>query len=164
MLGRLVMVAVVLFGSAVPPSGIAPAQESGLIERVIMDTYLNVPAGDGLLTVTRLTLTDASRTESIVLPGPVSIAVEAGVAKVWTRAGAVLDGVPLLDATSTVYISRGQILVVPANVQFRIRALGCEPIRVLLVSLISRQPAAGEPRATTGNVETRERALHGQRS
>ena len=111
------------------------AQEAGVSEKVLMDTFVDAPAGDGVMRVTRVTLPGSGRTESLLLDGPVSIAIETGAMKLWTRAGTVVDGLPLVERTNTVYVEKGQTVIVPARVRFRIRALGCQETKLIFVTL-----------------------------
>jgi hypothetical protein len=89
------------------------------------------------MTVTRVELAPSDRTDSLLLDGPVVIAVETGSVKVWTRAGTTLDGVPVTEPTDTIYAGKEQSISVPARVRFRIRALGCAPAKLLFVVLAS---------------------------
>ena len=130
----LVIVALLLPVSTLRP-GSMEAQEAGVSEKVLMDTFVDAPAGDGVMTVTRVTLPGSGRTESLVLDGPVSIAIETGGMKLWTRAGTVVDGLPLIEPTNTVYVEKGQTVIVPAGVRFRIRALGCRETKLIFVTL-----------------------------
>lgn len=104
-------------------------------ENVLMDTFVDVPAGEGVLTLSRITLAGADRTESLLLETPVSIAIETGSMKLWTRAGTVVDGVPLVERTNTVFVDKGQTVNVPAGIRFRIRAAGCFETKLLFVAL-----------------------------
>jgi hypothetical protein len=131
----LVIVALLVPVSVLPSPAPARAQEAGVSEKVLMDTFVDAPARDGVLTVTRVTLPGSDRTESLLLDGPVSIAIETGRMKLWTRAGAEVDGVPLLKRTNTVYVTKGQTVVIPAGIRFRIRALGCEVTKLIFIQL-----------------------------
>lgn len=133
----LVWLAVVALLIPVAPFAPPPmrAQEAGVSEKVLMDTFIDAPARDGVMSVTRVTLPGSDRTESLLLDGPVSIAIETGSMKLWTRAGTVVDGVPLFERTNTVYVEKGQTVIVPAKVRFRIRALGCEETKLIFVTL-----------------------------
>ena len=119
------------------------AQEAGVTSRSLADELVDVPGSDGTITVTRLDLAPADRTDSLRLDGPIVIVVESGSVKVWTRAGTTLDGVPVTSPIATIYARDDQSLSVPAGVRFRIRALGCAPTRLLFVVLASREEGSG---------------------
>lgn len=127
------------FGAASP----SLAQDQGVTRRVLAEALVDPAASDGALTVTRVELAPAGRTDSLVLDGPVVIAVETGTVKVWTRAGTTLDGVPVTAPIETIYAIKEQSLSVPAGVRFRIRALGCAPAKLLFVLITPRGEGAG---------------------
>jgi len=140
-LALLVAVSVTL--APVAATSTVLAQEAGVTSRSLADVLVDVAESDGTLTVTRIDLAPADRTDSLRLDGPVVIVVESGSVKVWTRAGTTLDGVPVTSPIATIYATDDQSLSVPAGVRFRIRALGCAPPRLLFVVLASREEGSG---------------------
>ena len=119
------------------------AQEAAVTSRSLADELVDVAAPDGVMTVTRVELTSADRTDSLRLDGPVVISVETGAVKVWTRAGTTLDGVPVTAPIDTIYAAKDQSLSVPAGVRFRIRARGCAPAKLLFILLAPREEVPG---------------------
>ena len=90
---------------------------------------------DGSLTVTRLILDSAGRTQSMVFETSIVVVVETGEVKLWTRAGTTIDGIPVTSSPATVFVERSQTIIVPGGVRFRVRAWGCGPARLLFITL-----------------------------
>ncbi|HEX3303726.1 MAG TPA: hypothetical protein VHR64_12650 [Thermomicrobiales bacterium] len=118
-----------------PPVVPVAAQDGLVTEKVLTDVIIQPPAPDGSLTVTRLILDSASRTQSMVFETSIVVVVETGEIKLWTRAGTTIDGIPVTSSPATVFVERSQTIIVPGGVRFRVRAWGCGPARLLFITL-----------------------------
>ena len=136
-----ILASVVVSTAPLGAASSASAQEAGVTRRVVEDQAVGRPPSDGAITATRITLAPSERTESLLLDGPVVVAVETGTVKVWTRTGTTLDGVRVFERTASLVATKEQTISVPDRVRFRLRALGCAPAKLLFVRLVPREPA-----------------------
>jgi hypothetical protein len=115
----------------------AAAQDTahGINTTVLSDITLVPPAERVTMSVTLLTLSASNRTESMVLKTPIVIVLQGGAIKLWTRAGTTIDGIPVTESPTTVFIDKQQTIVIPGKTRFRIRAQGCAPARLLFIAL-----------------------------